>query len=235
MKTGLTPVLFIILCSVSYAQNVSNREGWTKGSITLTNGTTLNGYVTYNRQEDFITYRDGDNNKVFTSRNVIQVSFYDATEGGERMFVSLPYKDDYTSQDQTPYVIFEVLKEFSGFAVLSRITPAEAGFLASTRNVIMSTPITRAYEPESIQQDVIYIVDDKGSIRPYFKEVYRVNSHASERDEHSKAKILNERLLSEYIGFATYQKLQEYASENHLSFHQRAGFMKVLAYYETIQ
>ncbi len=67
MKTGLNLLLFVALCSVSYAQNVSNREGWTQGSITLTNGATLKGYVTYNRQEDYITYRDGDNNKVFTS------------------------------------------------------------------------------------------------------------------------------------------------------------------------
>ena len=99
----------------------------------------------------------------------------------------------------------------------------------------MSTPITRAYEPESIQQDVIYLLDDNGGIRPYFKEVYRVNAYASERDEHSKAKVLNERLLMEYVGFAAYQKLQEYASDNHLNFHQRMGFMKVLAYYETLR
>lgn len=201
----------------------------------LTDGTMLTGYVTHNHQEDFITYRDGDNNKVFTSRNVIQMSYYDAAEGGERIFVTLPFKDDYTSRDQTPYALFEVLKEFSGFAVLSRITPTEAGFLASTKNVIMSTPITRAYEPETVQQDVIYILDDKGSIRPYFKEVFRMNAHASERDERAKAKVLNERLLIEYIGFAAYQKLQQYASENHLNFHQRAGFMKVLAYYETLR
>jgi hypothetical protein len=235
MKTALTTILLIILCSASYAQNASNREGWTKGSITLTNGTTLQGYVTYNHREDFITYRDGDNNKVFTSRNVIQIRFYDATQGGDRIFVSLPYTADYTSQDQTPYIIFEVLKEFRDFAVLSRSAPAEAGFLASTKNVIMSTPITRSYLPETIQEETVYIVDDKGTIRPYFKEVYRENAHASERDEHSKAKILNERLLAEYIGFSKYQKLQEYASENHLNFHQRAGFMQVLSYYETLR
>lgn len=233
---ALISILLVSLCSASLAQDATQQASWSKGSVILTDGTRLTGHIKYSDRDNYITYINNEEKKVFTSSNFIQTSFYDDVRGEQRSFVSLPYK--VGPADQKEFVIFEILKEFPGFAVLSRSEPAPQGLLGATTSIIMSTPITRSsYETDTNQQEVIFLIDNDGIIRPYLQLVYRKHDtriSAAYADGRAKGKILNEKLLVEHVGSPLYQKLLAYAADNHLTFSRKLDFMKVLAYYESI-
>jgi hypothetical protein len=237
MRTSLlTTVLFFILIN-SFCQNAlpeTQITRWGHGFVVLTDGTRLEGFIRYNHHEDHIAYDDGENSQMFTSRNFLQMNFLDESSGQQRVFISLPYGAPETAQPE--YVIFEVLKEFDGFALLSRTEPEHLNVLTSTTQLIMSTPITKsAYAPEIPRQETIFIMDDRGVIHPYLKMACKKGTALSFTSKRSKGKILNEKLFAEYVSAPVYEKLQAYATDNHLLFSSKPDFMKVLAYYDTIK
>jgi hypothetical protein len=236
MRTSFLTILLLLLSFAVFCQSAIHEKQntrWGQGYVVLTDGTTLNGFIRYNNQEDHIAYDDGENSKVFSSRNFLQVSFFDEACERQRVFISV------AQPESEQYVIFEVLKEYSKFALLSRIESGHSTVLSSTTQMIMSTPITRnAYAPETSLQETIFIMDGNGSIHPYLKVTQKKDamlSFSKNKEKRSNGKILNERLLAEYVSVPVYEKLQVYADNNHLKFNSKSDFMKVLEYYDTLR
>ena len=251
-------------------------EHWNSGVAILTDESKLEGLFRYNQREDIISYTDGDEYKAFDAREVLQVSFFDEDLEKQRVFYSLPYSpdDELTKksmfktiespdkmQNGKRFMFFEVLREYSSFAIFLRTSPITARAVQQMEPgiIISSTPGTTLpysavreltsvdpptnsgvpsdHEIQIQQTETIYFIDDAGNLKPYIEVHNFEDGHKnlfSAKDRKTRSKFVDEDVLSEYVTEPVYQKLKKYAKDNNLKFKKKIDFLKILAYYDTI-
>lgn len=205
-------------------------QGWNEGSIMLLEGTELNGLVRYNDKEGFLSYQDGENKRVFTSKSVTGFEFFDAALQQQRVFYTFAYED---SKGIKRPLFFELIREYKSFAILSRADPIEI-YKGSTNYDYYGT--TRVAEVSQVE--TIFIMDANGTLKPYIEVTTTENglrSFFTGKDRKTKSKVVEEDLLSEYVTQPVYEQLKKYAEENDLGFKRKDDFIKILKYYDTIQ
>ena len=210
-------------------------EGWYEGNVTMSNGNKMNGRVKYNDRVGTLAYRDGDNEMPLSVRSVSGFDFFDERQQQRRTFYTFPYEGK-TNVEQL--LIFEVIREFDNFAFLSRAEPIELhrrynGFMAGTN----ATPIPTTTTLEAEQVETIFIMDSKGSIKPYIEVTIKedgVHNLISAKDRKTKGKIIDEDLLAEYVTTQIYDQLQAYANRNKLKFKRKEDLLKIIDYYSQL-
>ena len=113
--------LFLILLGwsvQSWAQtrNQFPSQIWHKGTLNLTDGSSVNGMVKYDLETNLVQLQD-ETVITFTASNVTSFDIFDETYKGVRKFYSLPYA--LNGNYETP-VFFEVLTQGKHIALLCR-------------------------------------------------------------------------------------------------------------------
>ena len=205
---------------------------WNEGAIVVSSGEVLKGLICYNDIEGLLLYRNGEQQKSFTSRNVTSFNFFDIAENKRRLFYSLEYEDPFHNAKRP--LFFEVLKEFKQFAILIKIDPVlfnqqKGTPINSNSSMKDSNEVIRAQQTETI-----YFMNTRGEIEPYLElEISHINGIFNDRVK-NKRKVLNGDLPKKYFGKKRYDQIQTYAKENDLKLNRKEDFIKIVDYYEKI-
>jgi hypothetical protein len=228
-------VLLLILNSSLFAQKEKRNESllddtaeWFEGSVTMSDGSELKGLVKYNENSGILGFQDKTDPKTLTASRVASFNFNDLRRQKQRIFVSLPY-DDPSTDIVTPR-FFEVLKEYSTFAVLSHTGPI---YVADDSKIMNPYAMPSGTRMGTSQTETIFLMNSEGEIKPYIINIYRdTNSGTGYVKESSK--LLDNDLLEEFIKEPHYQKLNKFAKQNGLKFKQKEDFLKILNYYDEL-
>lgn len=204
---------------------------WFEGSILLNDNTTLEGLINLD-QSGVLSIRDGTISKVFTANNVRSFEFFDESIQKLRSFFTFPYEDSNTNVVRP--LFFELLKEYQFFAVLSKLDPVS---VTGGVTPIYSPSISSTHKTKLLvsQTETVYIMDQSGEIKPYFKTINRDSSNKRFLSEKTSNKMIEDDLLISYITEATYKELELYAEENDLEFKIKEDFLRILDYYDTLK
>jgi len=244
----MTRICFFVfatfLCIKTFSQKaqedkiLSRYPEWGEGSIMLNNGTELKGALRFESKTGLLSYQNGDINKTLTSKSVVGFEFFDESINKQRVFYSFPYKDPKT--DIIRNFFFEALKEFKGFAVLSKVDPVDIDQKFQNTypavNPVTGNPYVggAAYPVTEVSQtETIYIMDAGGEIKPYIKITEKEIDRMVFDSSKTKNRMLNEYLLKKYTQ-PYYEKLAAYARENKLSFKRKTDLLTLLDYYKEL-
>ena len=113
--------LFLILVGLSFqswgqTKNQFPSQIWHKGTLYLTDGSSVNGMVKYDLETNLVQLQE-ETVITFTASNVTSFDIFDETYQGVRKFYSLPYA--LNGNYDTP-VFFEVLTQGEHIALLCR-------------------------------------------------------------------------------------------------------------------
>jgi hypothetical protein len=136
-------------------------------------------------------------------------------------------------------LFFEVVREYSSFAILSKTDPVDV------EQKLSKNPM--AYSPNAInltsnrrlvvsQEETIYLMNAQGEIKPYFKMVNEENKGLlATGDVKTKNKMVDDDLLIEFVTEPIYEKLKTFAKQNNLTFKRKEDFLKILDHYDSIR
>jgi hypothetical protein len=242
---NLNPVLmkFLFFIATLFVSNVYGQQKfaeamipdsikWSEGSIVLNDGTQLNGLVRYNDKTGILYYQQGEDSKLFLSRNVFSFSFLDLTKRKPTQFYSLSYEDP--TGILTPY-FFEVLFEFEKFSVISKIDLPTINVISTysnSPNGTMTKKTGEYYGGFSIKE-TIYIMDSKGKIEPLVQVIDTEYDRNDANDSKTKSKILNKRLLNIYTQ-PYHDKLMSFVNERGLSLKNKSHLLIIFEYYSEL-
>ena len=241
----LTVVVLLLLSISSFAQKKKKKEEpllkenaeWFEGTIMLTDGSELKGLVKYTDQNGVLSFQDGTNSKVLTATRVVGFEFFDESLQKQRVFYTFPYEDSETNVVRP--LFFEVVREYSSFAILSKTDPVDVEQKVS-RNPMSYSPNATALTTNRrlvvSQEETIYLMNAQGEIKPYFKIVNEESTGMlASGDVKTKNKMVDDDLLIEFVTEPVYEKLRTFAKQNNLSFKRKDDFLKILDYYDSIR
>jgi hypothetical protein len=238
-------VALLLLSISSFAQKKKEKEEsllkenaeWFEGTIMLTDGTELKGLLKYTDQNGVLSFQDGTNSKVLTATRVVGFEFFDESLQKQRVFYTLAHEDSQTNVVRP--LFFEVVREYSSFAILSKTDPVDV------EQKLSKNPM--AYSPNAInltsnrrlvvsQEETIYLMNAQGEIKPYFKMVNEENKGLlATGDVKTKNKMVDDDLLIEFVTEPIYEKLKTFAKQNNLTFKRKEDFLKILDHYDSIR
>jgi hypothetical protein len=235
MNKLITIFLFVLVISThSNAQSLF-REGidtpWVTGEITLTDGTLYKGIIQY-RQEaaliNFKTSEEAKESKSFTELKIQKLLLMDQNNSKPRIFYSFPIEVD----GREHFLLFEILKEFKTWAVLSR--KGTVNVIESRHdwvNTGLGYPAKRGYSTVQLTEG-IYIFDNSGQVNLYLL-LSDKESDGLFRGTSSKKKIVEKNSMQEKMD-EHWDEVEEYAKENSLKFKNKEDLLKILDYYESL-
>lgn len=210
-----------------------------KGKVILIDKSEIVGNVLFNDNEGIVTVQTDDGSRSFNSRKILSFEFFATDSTTRDIFYSLELTDPMTGLTDTE--IFEVLKEFSSFAVLLRIERLKTGRSPVNSPFIRSEPILGSglasqRDLQVFQNETIYFVSISGEFEPYIKmtttEVDREFFDLIDSNR-SQSKMINSRLFKKYTG-QYFKSLTNYAKENKYSFKEKDDIIKILDEYERL-
>jgi hypothetical protein len=213
----------------------STDSEWNEGSILLKNGKELKGLLKYSHKSDLLSYENGSTSKSFTARQVTGFEFFDDVDQKQRVFYSAPYED--AKRDVQRQLFFELLMDFEGFAVLSKVAPVKLD-KREYSTPAMFNPIAGSFSagkyygyPSTISQtETIFLMSTDGLITPYL-EITEKDIDGTFFDRFKKRnKILNEEALKDYTE-NHYKQLLAFAKRNDLSLKVKGDLLKIFEYY----
>lgn len=115
---------------------------WSTGTIVLKDNTILKGEIEYNQKLGLIAFREsnGDLGEPITERRVQKMDLYDATSGRWRNFATFSLNFGSHVKEDEREDLYEVVLEFSDFALLVRNKPVDAVIKVSDPSY--SPPVT---------------------------------------------------------------------------------------------
>lgn len=247
MKFGILVALTVLIaCPIvdSFGQRKLDKAAesilpinseWCEGSIMTSDGIELKGLLRYNEHSGLLSYENGGEGRSFTSRAVAGFEYFDERLQKQRVFYSIPYDDE---RGISRPLFFEVMKEFRSFAVLSKIDPIDIEYKAISSPGAFD-PTTGAFAPsgnygtriETSQTETIYLMDAKGTVKPYLRIVETdIDGVIFDRVK-TKNKLLDGDLLEHHVGKEMNNALVRYAKEKDLSFKRKSDLIKILNYY----
>jgi len=204
---------------------------WHEGSMMLSDGTELKGLLKYNDKTGILNYQNGNDSRSLLPRSLVAFEYYDEAIARQRVFYSLEEKDPEAEVKR--FYIFEVMKEFRDFAVLSKSERLEIRQKQNPGWVDANNVTTQSVRIEYEQTETIYFMTREGKLQPYLQIVEKDIDDGWFDWSRTKNKFVKEEAFAEFTGSA-WQKLVEFASEKKLSFKRKKDILQVLAYYETI-
>ncbi len=197
-------------CAAQDIKNEYPKYEWAEGII-QTNNMQLKGLIQHDEFNRIIRYQsiDKDETKSFREKDVMWVEIFDKENGKVIKFYSLPYQ--YEDLQKEEFFLFEVVYEFSTFAILSRLNNTTATYVT---------------------------VDPQGNLMPgektfnqkdifFFNETRLVELTPNESS--------NKNLFESSIEPASFNRVLQYMKEENLKFRKKEDILKALAFYERLE
>lgn len=188
-------------------------DTWFHGVVTRNDGTTSTGEILHDLKTGNFWFQSKDQHAPLAPRTIKSFKYKDDANGVMVQHVTLEFTDLETGIKGP--VFFELLQEFPSFALLSRKT----------------TPVLHGQVPVALPQETIYILNQDGSITPYCTVASDLSETLTPMDKNSGN--LDD-VLKSYIKETRWPDLEQYASEQNLSFEKKKDLLKILYYYSTL-
>jgi len=235
MKTTTALVLLIVICTISYgqgdvAQAMLPEIPWTDGNLVLNDGTRLTGKLKYNDRVGLLAFEDGaGDSRSFTARTIATFEYQDEKVSRKRVFYSLEYEDPERKGSKRAFV-FELLKEFDDYAMLSRFDPMDVRQVVAPVS-FTSSPATGSPRTIIDLAETVYILTREGEIAPIFR-LSEFISDGGVFDSERKKRRMVDRMLLPYFNDDAYYQMMEYVDEQELDIWEKEDFIKALGFYK---
>jgi len=235
MKTKTAILLLIVTCTISYgqgdvAETMLPEIPWLKGTVVLTDGTQLKGDLKYNERVGLLAYEDGvGDNRSFTARTIVTFDYMDERVNRRRIFYSLELGDPEREGSKRPF-LFELLKEFDDFALLSRF---DAMDIRQVVPPVSFTSMPATSSPRTIIDlaETVYILTPEGAIEPIFRLSEFIADGGVFDSEKKKRKVID-RMLMPYFNDDAYVEMMEYVDREELDMWEKEDFIVALEHYK---
>lgn len=202
------------------------------GKVVLIDGSEITGNIVFNDNDGIvIVHVDGNDTKSFNAKRLLGFQFYASELGRLRRFYCIESVDEETGMKNAE--IFEVLKEFPKFAVLSKIGRLKS---VTPANIIGKRPaktVTDRKDLKMVQTETIYFVNSEGLFEAYL-EFKTKEKERDLLDTHSRSsRFIEVDLFGKYTA-EHYPALGKYADKNKLSFQSKEDLIKILDEYERL-
>ncbi len=206
--------LFLILVGLSFqswaqTKNQFPSQIWHKGTLYLTDGSSVNGMVKYDLETNLVQLQE-ETVITFTASNVTSFDIFDETYQGVRKFYSLPYA--LNGNYDTP-VFFEVLTQGEHIALLCREYIA-----TDTRGINnwAGMGMNPFWGPQNI-------AGFRLAFTYYFLKNGRMERYSGKKKE----------LFDMLPGYD--EELELYMRKNRLEYNQRGDLLRITAYYNELK
>jgi len=235
MKTTTAILSLIVICTISYgqgdvAETMLPEIPWTQGNLVLNDGTKLSGKLKFNDRVGLLAFEDGaGDNRSFTARTIATFEYQDEKVNRKRVFYSLEYEDPEREGSKRAFV-FELLKEFDDYAVLSRFDPMDVRQVVAPVS-FTSMPATGSPRTIIDLAETVYILTREGDIQP----IYRLSEFISDGgvfDSERKKRRMVDKMLLPYFNDDAYFEMMEYVDEKELDIWAKEDFIKALTFYK---
>lgn len=206
---------------------------WGQGSVMLNDGTELKGMLKYNDKVGMLSFENGSDSRSFTARGITGFEFFDEKVQRQRVFYTLEYMDEEREAAKRPY-LFEVLKEFSNFAVVSKIDPVVVTQSTGSPGAYPLLEGTATTSTKIILTESVFVLTSDGDIKPYLKLIRYIHDKTMFDIDKTKRKIVDRKLHKAYFIEPGYSKMLEYIKREDLDMEDKEDFIKALSYYKDV-
>lgn len=224
----------IVICTISYAQgdvaqSMLPEIPWLRGSVVLNDGTQLTGNLKYNDRVGLLAFEDGfGDNRSFTARTIVTFEYMDERVNRRRVFYSLEFADPEREGSMRPFV-FELLKEFDDFALLSRFDAMDIRQVVAPVS-FTSMPATSSPRTIIDLAETVYLMTPEGTIEPIFR-LSEFIADGGVFDSEKKKRRIVDRMLKPYFNEDAYMEMMAYVDREKLDIWEKEDFIKALELY----
>jgi len=219
MKLSKVAILSAVIgalfsCHMSQAQSLFSK--WTPGKVTMADGQTFEADLFYKLKSEELEVKINKEVKAYKAKDVTTFEMKDGDS--VEVYISLPF-DLY--EENSPVVFFQLLKELNDFYLLAKQEPE----VANTYSNSISGTTMSSYQPE-----MLFFLTKEGKVEIYSSSNPGVMKMTVLKGSKRYVNIdLLRRLTDPY-----FDKLQEYAEQNYLSFGKKKDLLEILNYYESL-
>ncbi|MEJ1237123.1 hypothetical protein WBG78_03280 [Chryseolinea sp. T2] len=235
MKTPTAILLLIVISTISYGQGdvattMLPELQWNTGNIVLNDGSQLTGKLKYNDRVGLLAFEDGaGDSRSLTARTISTFEYFDEKINRRRTFYSIEYGDPERQGNKRPF-LFELLKEFDDYALLSRFDPMDVRQVVAPVS-FNSMPATSSPRTIIDLAETVYILTPEGDMEPIFRLSEFITDGGVFDSERKKRKIIDKLLLPYFIDEA-YFRMMDYVDEKELDIWEKEDFITALSYYK---
>jgi hypothetical protein len=250
MRRYLVLASFFLLTNNMFAQfdSLGIRTPWYKGSINLTNGNILHGYIQNNERLHLVRFKADQANDLdehlVDEQDIVTMEYYDSRRTTLRRFANLNYKvkvEPTTFNDKLTYlnfkgeflegvVLFEIVMGYSRFVALSRVSKVGLAIRVEERNNGFDA-VTKKVGIEYCEE--FFFFDETGILHPV------LITHHLERDKenflYKKYKPFVDRSVLRDHMEPHWKEVEGYIKKNDLEIKTHADFLQILAYYKELE
>ncbi|MGC3943112.1 MAG: hypothetical protein QM762_01010 [Chryseolinea sp.] len=235
MKTTTAILLLIVASTISYgqgdlAQTMLPELQWNTGNIVLNDGTQLKGKLKYNDRVGLLAFEDGaGDSRSFTARTISTFEYFDEKVNRRRVFYSIEYGDPERPGNKRAF-LFELLKEFDDYALLSRFDPMDVRQVVAPVS-FNSMPATSSPRTIIDLAETVYILTPQGDMQPIFRLSEFITDGGVFDSERKKRRTID-KLLMPYFNDDGYIKMMDFVDEKELDIWEKEDFITALGYYK---
>lgn len=197
-------LLFLMMAESVFSQRFSLKL-WHKGYAVTIEQDTIQGYIKYNIEDNYITIKKGDKYIPLSNHKLLKFLIEDENLGVTRTFYSLPYN---LLKGKKPYLIFEILMEAPQTLMAREKIVTQYN---QSPSYYSSIPF---YSIEDRLVYDIYFLDPKGRITPFLGK---------------------KRELYAYVGPKYERRINEYIKKEKLKVTNRDDLIRVFRFYNKIK
>ena len=254
-------LVFMVLSVAGYCQfdNLGINTAWNKGSINLTNGEKLTGFIQNNEQLHLIRYKpslsNDDGSRLINEQGIALMEYYDLQTKTTRKFASISYKAqslpeslagkkksfELSNRDIEGISLFEILMEYKQFAALCRVTKVDVATRTRKADVLSAIDtkndwdVTKEVGFEYFEE--FYFFNDEGRLFPVLILNYLERDKENflyKRNYKNYKPDLNRAIVKRHME-QYWDKVEEYLDKNDLSMKLKSDFLSLLEYYKELE
>ncbi len=233
------PVLIIFLSLFSFLvvgqkiKDLGANPVWQTGKIILKDKTKLEGSVYYNTGFGTVQFKKAPQDEIISiqENRVLELTYFDPALNRSRNYVSLVYLDMETDREHE--LLFEIIKDFEKFAVLSRISKPLLLLPSNTNPGILNEVNDFVKEKTLIEVEGIFFLGNDNKLQPYcLIKSTEVDGLILDYSR-SKSKVIKSKIL-ETLMADHWKELKAYSKEAKLDPSKKADLIRILDHYEQL-
>lgn len=237
--------MFISLCIFLWSYNFLPAQTlrtlgmnpiWRDGYIVLKDNSSYRGKVYYNTNFGTIQYKPDDEGEIITfqENRILSMNYFDEEMDRSRNYHAFAYTD--TLADREYESLFEIIKDFKTFAVLSRSSKASMLFPANYNpyNIMgMFQDFGVTQDKMFIQVEGIFFIDSRDKLELYTL-IRNIDFDGVLYDySKTKSKIIKRSILKEFTK-KFWSNIEQYIKQNKLKPQNKNDLLQILDYYEEL-
>ncbi len=232
---GIVLVLSCYLINVNVLAQISDDLGihsqWVSALITFKNNESIEGLIQHNLYTGNIIYQDPSGEKIPINENrILSMEYSDPATGLYRVFYAFEFKDKETGR--VDEMLFEIVKDFKNFAVLSKYLPATSlGNLSD--NDDFDILASRKHGSVYGQAEIILFVGEEAELELYFILAYLKKDGLLFDQTKFKVQVVDKKLPKKYLK-DYWSEVEAFMDENRFNLKSKRELFQVLDYYESL-